>query len=96
MGQVPQAAVAGALANLDYNSAVVSNPPGARTVGSVVCDPGQRVVGGGIKVDDVGTQFIIDSFPLGTGGWQGTVENPGGATANFTVFVICTSSVATS
>jgi hypothetical protein len=94
--KIPQAAAADALSNFDYNSATVANPAGANTVGAVSCDPGQRVVGGGIKVDDVANQFIIDSYPRGTDGWQGTVGNAGGSAPNFTVIVICTSAVGTS
>jgi hypothetical protein len=98
--KIPQASAADALANLDYNSATVANPPSeptqTGTVGSVSCDPGQRVVGGGIKVDDPVNQNIVDSYPRGTDGWQGTVWNFGAATPNFTVIVICTSAISTS
>jgi hypothetical protein len=95
LGEIPAAA---ALSNLDYNSATVPNPPttSTPTVTTVSCDPGKSVVGGGIRVDDRANQFIIDSYPRGTDGWEGTVANFGGATPNATVIVICTSAVGTS
>jgi hypothetical protein len=96
LGKVPQAGTADALANVDYNSAAVANPPGQNTPGTVSCDPGQRVVGGGIKADDIVNQVLVDSYPRGTDGWSGTVFNGGTGTVNFTVFAICTSSAATS
>jgi hypothetical protein len=93
LGEIPAAA---ALSNLDYNSATTSNPPSTLTPVTVSCDPGKRVVGGGIKVDDTANQFIIDSYPRGTDGWEGTVANAGSGTPNVTVIAICTSAVGTS
>jgi hypothetical protein len=96
LGKVPQAAAADALGNVDYNSATVANPAGQNTPGTVSCDPGQRVVGGGIKADDIVNQVLVDSYPRGTDGWSGTVFNGGTGTVNFTIFAICTSSTGTS
>jgi hypothetical protein len=94
--KVPQAGAADALGNFDYNSATVANPPQQNTPGTVSCDPGQRVVGGGIRADDIVNQVLVDSYPRGTDGWSGTVFNGGGGTVNFTIFAICTSSTGTS
>jgi hypothetical protein len=96
LAKVSQAAAADALSNLDYNAVSVANPPGQNTPGTVSCDPGQRVVGGGVKSDDILNQVLVDSYPRGTDGWSGTVFNGGGGTPNFTVFAICTSSTGTS
>jgi hypothetical protein len=96
LGKVPQAGTADALGNFDYNAATVANPPGQNTPGTVSCDPGQRVVGGGIRADDIVNQVLVDSYPRGTDGWSGTVFNGGAATVNFTIFAICTSSTGTS
>jgi hypothetical protein len=96
LGTIPQAAAADALGNLDYNSATFANPPEADSTGAVSCDPGQRVVGGGVKVDDILNQNEDESYPRGTDGWSGAVFNSGTDMRNFTVFVICTSAVGTS
>jgi hypothetical protein len=94
--KVPLAATADTLGRLDYNSATGANPPGANTTGTVRCDPGLRVVGGGVQAGDVVNQWTVDSYPRGTDGWTATVFNGGSDTPNVTVFAICTSAAGTS
>jgi hypothetical protein len=95
---------AGSLA-LDYNAATFANPAADQygnsgvDFGEVPCDSGHKVVGGGVSTTS-GDQYVNDSYPsngAGTGAagqsaWAANVGNPGtpGATANFTVYAICT------
>ena len=85
----PGASAAGAGSGaVTYHSARVASPQSAMTPGSVSCGPGEQVVGGGIKVDEPSSQYIIDSAPDGTTGWRGTV-NGGIADFAFTITAIC-------
>ncbi len=60
------------------------------------CDPGQRVVGGGVKVDDPVIAWAVDSFPDGGNtAWTGRVGNSSEAPVGFTVYAICISVGAT-
>ena len=86
---VPAAATADALSNIDYEQVTLNNPPGQVAQGTAVCDSGRRVVGGGIRVGDPFSQFIIDSAPSGTTGWTGFVANGGDVPLPFTVTAIC-------
>jgi hypothetical protein len=83
----PGASAAGGGA-VTYHDATVQNPASAFTEGSVGCGPGEQVVGGGIKVVDPSSQYIVDSAPDGTSGWAGTV-NGGVSNSTFTVTAIC-------
>jgi hypothetical protein len=55
---------------------------------SASCATGLTVIGGGARVSHANSSFIIDSYPLGTTGWEATAaaETAG---ATLTVSVIC-------
>jgi len=87
---------------LDYNSSSFANPaagqygvPDGVDSGEVPCDPGLRVVGGGVQTTS-GNQWVNDSYPSngsgagGTTAWTGTVVNTGATAESFTVYAICT------
>jgi hypothetical protein len=86
------AAAAAALDKATYKTAAGAAPPGP--VGgsaSAICDAGQHVVGGGVKVDDPVNAFIIDGYPdAANTAWTGRVGNAGGAAVGFTVYAVCT------
>jgi hypothetical protein len=66
------------------------NPITATAAMSVGCDPGQIATGGGVKVDDPGSQAVHESYPNTARTWTGTVGNDDeNAGHNFTVFVVC-------
>jgi hypothetical protein len=58
---------------------------------TALCDAGQFVVGGGVRVDDREASSVTDSYPnAGGGGWTATVNNDdAAATHGFTVTAIC-------
>jgi hypothetical protein len=56
---------------------------------SAGCDPGQVVVGGGVKVDDPDSLATHDSYPDSARAWTATVGNDDPAPHTFTVFAIC-------
>ena len=57
---------------------------------SATCPAGTHVIGGGIKVEDPGNDFIDDSYPTATG-WTGRVDAGGdpGTTHTFIATAIC-------
>jgi hypothetical protein len=103
LDRVPEAASADKATNADhataaagldkvtYKSATGTAPPLSDTFGTVACDAGQHVVGGGVRVDNLATAVVDDSYPdLGGGSWSvhiGTGTTP----TNFTVTAICVS-----
>ena len=106
-GNAAHAGAAGAIDRLTYKPAAATIAPAdatdpndiksAHAVATALCDPGQHVVGGGVRVDDVDNTAVIDSFPDGGGtAWTARVDN-GDATAahGFTVTAICTAAVTT-
>lgn len=90
------AAAAGALDKVSYRTATGTAAAGAQsTSATAVCDAGQHVIGGGVRVDDPVNAFVDDSFPDAAGtAWTSRVANGGGAAMNFTVFAICTTAAA--
>src|SRR5215210_963256 len=104
LGKVPSAAAAdtatnaghagssGALDKATYKAAGGTVAPGPAPAGATAgCDAGQHVVGGGVKVDDPNSAFIVDEFPdAANTAWTGRVGTGGGAPVNFTVYAICT------
>jgi hypothetical protein len=57
---------------------------------SAGCDPGQVVVGGGVKVDDPDSLATHDSYPDSARAWTATVGNDDPTAAHsFSVFAIC-------
>ncbi len=101
LDKVPSAALADSATHAD--SAAALDRASYRTVAGVVpegsgagatagCDPGQRVIGGGVRVDDPTNAWIVDGFPNGgTTQWTARVANSGTVAVGFTVYAICTS-----
>jgi hypothetical protein len=59
-----------------------------------VCDPGQHVIGGGVRVENPNVAVIDDSYPDGGGkAWTAHIAT-GSAGTNFTVTAICTTAAA--
>jgi hypothetical protein len=101
LGPVPTATHSLATAALDsvtYKSAVSAvgaTGPGAVVVttatATATCNPGQRVISGGVRVDDPTNAFVIDGFPdANDTAWTVRVGNGGPATVGFSVIAICT------
>lgn len=105
---VPQAAnsdhagAAAALDKVNYRTVQGSVPPApsidtsAHALATAGCDPGQRVIGGGVKVDDLDNQAVIDSYAdAGGTAWSGNADNGDIAAAHgFTVYAVCITAVA--
>ena len=86
------AALSAGLDKLTYKSAVgATQAPGVTVAATAVCDPGQRVVGGGVHVDNPNVAFFDDSYPdAGGTAWTGRLDADfSGATTTFTVTAIC-------
>lgn len=106
-GNAAHAGAAGAIDRLTYKTATGTIPQAdatdpndvksAHAVATALCDQGQHVVGGGVRVDDVDNTAVIDSFPDGGGtAWTGRVDNGDPAAAHgFSITAICTSAVST-
>lgn len=90
------ATAAAGLDRVTYRGVPGSVPPapvgGTTTAGSTAgCDTGLVAVGGGVKVDDIETTAIVDSYPdAGGRAWTGHVDNADDMAAHgFSVFAIC-------
>ena len=56
------------------------------------CDPGQRVTGGGVRLQDVSTTSVHADYPdTNGGGWTAVVGNDDQVAHTFTVYAICIS-----
>ena len=75
-----------------------TNPAESQTFGSVACEPGTTVVGGGVATSGGwGLQRVNASYPVagdgtdeqGTGGWGVYVDNNDTAPHRFWVYAIC-------
>jgi hypothetical protein len=96
-GQAGLAGRAGVAAGLDrvvYRVSVVTVPPAPDTNNSASgfatarCDPGQLVVGGGVKLED--NMSIVDSYPETAAAWTAHVNNDEvGVPHNATVYAVC-------
>ena len=87
---------AAAVDKITYKTAAGTAPAGGGAGGSATatCDPGQHVVGGGLRVDDPANANLLDDYPdSGNTAWTGRAY-AGSAPVNFTVFAICTTSTA--
>jgi hypothetical protein len=92
----------GANVALVYKTATGTTPAGEVTGATATCDPGQRVTGGGVRVDSDVDASAVESYPnLNNTAWTGWVGNdepapgdpdypPLGPPATFTVIAICT------
>jgi hypothetical protein len=90
------AGAAGALDRVTYRGtpATVGAAPSATTstiaAATASCDAGQVVVGGGVRVEDVDSTAVVDSFPDGGGtAWTAHVDNSDTAAHSFSVFAVC-------
>lgn len=107
LGKVPSAAAADAATNatnaahavssaaldkVTYKAVAATAPADSASTGATAtCDAGQRVIGGGVRLDDPATGLIDDSYPdAGNTAWSAHVANGPGAARNFTVYAICT------
>jgi hypothetical protein len=100
LAKVPAAALAdnathatgaAALDKVTYKAATAVAPPGSGNNASAVCDAGQHVVGGGVRVDDPINAFIVDDYPdAANTAWTGRVGDAGTAAVGFTVYAVCT------
>ena len=80
---------------VSYRSASALRPRGPIARATATCDPGQRVVGGGVRVDNPALAVVDDSYPDGAGtAWTAHIgTGPAGGT-NFTVTAICVTAAA--
>jgi hypothetical protein len=89
------AAAAAALDKLTYRSVTVAALPTSDTFGTVGCDAGQHVVGGGVHGDDPSLLLTDDSYPdAGGTAWSAHVAT-GSSPTSFTVVAICASAATT-
>jgi hypothetical protein len=104
LGVVPLATQATGLAKVTYKGAASAVPgdvnPAAPTgpvaTGTVVCDPGQKAISGGVKVDNPAAAFVEDSFPdQGGAAWTVRVGNSAPTPVGFVVVAVCTPVTAT-
>jgi hypothetical protein len=86
-----KAASAAGVDRVVYRSArgVSAGSPGGTA--TAACDPGLRVIGGGVSVDDPLLTLLTESFPVGGGvGWTARVESPSSLPGvGFTAYAIC-------
>jgi hypothetical protein len=99
------AGAAGAIDRVAYRTvAATVGPATVDTMGNTVtttsppvsagCDPGQVVTGGGVHVDDPGSQAIHDNYPGTARTWTAIVGNDDENSGHgFTVFAICVAAV---
>jgi hypothetical protein len=87
---------------LSYPSLTFTNPAagqyveGGTNLGSVPCEPGKSVLGGGVRTASL-NQLVNSSYPsdgstsgaTGQVGWAAVVENKGTTLQTFTVYAIC-------
>jgi hypothetical protein len=85
------AAASAALDKVSYRSAAGSAPPSTVSAGATAaCDPGQRVVGGGVRVDNPAPVYPVDSYPEPGGtGWTAHIGTDDSDGTGFTVTAIC-------
>jgi len=85
------ASAAAALDAVSYRSSSITIPTGGlSTKGSVDCPVGQRIVGGGVRLDDPANTNVVDSYPAGTTTWEVNAVNVDpGSSHGATVYAIC-------
>ena len=98
LGTVPTAT---GLAKVTYTTTSAAIAPYDGTgnytsaLATATCDPGQRVLGGGVSVESQGDELVNSSYPDGTNAWSGVAFNSGSAARNMTVTAICAPASAT-
>jgi hypothetical protein len=88
---------AAAVDKITYKTATGTAPAGGGAGGSATatCDPGQHVVGGGLRVDDPVNANLLDDYPDASNtAWTGRAY-AGSAAVNFTVYAVCMTAAAT-
>jgi hypothetical protein len=85
-----------ALDKVTYKSARGSAPANTPSAfATATCDPGQRVAGGGERVDDADFGYVVDSYPdLAGTAWTAHVGTVVSGGTDFTVTAICISAAA--
>jgi len=86
-----------AVDKVTYKTAAGTAPAGGGAGGAATatCDPGQHVVGGGLRVDDPANANLLDDYPDASNtAWTGRAY-AGPAPVNFTVFAICMTATVT-
>ena len=90
-GNAAHASAAAALDRANYKTAAGTAPAGGIGAATATCDAGQHVVGGGVKVADPTSAFVVDVYPdTANTAWAANVESSGVA-VGFTVYAICIS-----
>jgi hypothetical protein len=86
---------AAALDAVSYRSMPITLPPGGPNItGTVRCPGRQRIVGGGVQLDNLAVSNVVDSYPVGTTAWQiDAVNVDPDASHGATVYAICVPSV---
>jgi hypothetical protein len=85
---------AAALGRIDYVSATVAVPAGASaTRGVATCPAGDFATGGGAKLADPNSGFLLDTNPAGKTSWEATSYS--NTAQNMTVYVICARAAST-
>jgi hypothetical protein len=59
------------------------------TPGTVTCDAGQNVTGGGVNVSNANVLDVHDTHPVGSSTWSASVGNDATTDQAFTVYAIC-------
>jgi len=78
---VPQAGSVGAAANAETPTSATA---------TATCPGGQRVTGGGVRLDDTGDVSVKETYPATANSWKATVENADTAAARtFSVIAVC-------
>jgi hypothetical protein len=87
-----RALTAAALDKVTYKFVTAPAPADSASAGATAtCDAGQRVVGGGVRLDDPELGLVDDSYPDANGtAWTAHVANAPGAARLFHVYAICT------
>jgi hypothetical protein len=89
------ATLAAGLDKISYRSATATAPPMADTAATAACDPGQHVIGGGVRVDNPAVALVDDSYPdAGGTAWTAHIGTGSLGGTNFTVTAICVVSAA--
>ena len=70
-------------------SGLIANPAGTRSVGSVSCPAGKRVLGGGVIGLGGTTHSVNGSYPSSNTTWVAYMNNTSGGNLSFKVFAIC-------
>src|SRR4051794_18224790 len=80
---------AGGLDKVIYRTAQGTIPVNAPVTTTATCDAGYKAVGGGGKVGDVDSAYIIDTYPEGSTGWTARAAAGPGVTVPLTAYVVC-------